>query len=201
MYAAVGGLRRLLHELTVIGVAAARYAALEARETQLYDNTQALQAKLTKAKAAKAAACATMAQLQARLVALRKANPGEQSAEAKRLAIDTTAAEIAHDDARDSVNDCRTEIQHNYEQWKRAQSQMDVINGARTPLDVAACLRVPLSCGPDSLTSLASASCNHTVAATVCSPSSRYGLLCLFRSPALLRSSDSPLLALALPLL
>jgi len=145
VYAAVGGLRRLLHELTVIGVAAARYAALQARETQLYDNTQALQAKLTKAKAAKAAACATMAQLQGRLVALRKANPGEQSAEAKRLAIDTTAAEIAHDDARDSVNDCRTEIQHNYEQWKRAQSQMDVINGAlraRTPLDVAACLRV-----------------------------------------------------------
>ena len=80
--------------------------------------------------------------------------------------------------------------------WWRPFVQMHAVQGAM-PI---ACVCGTLPCGPDSLTCLASASCNHTVAATVCSPSSRYGLLCLFRSPALLRSSGSPLMALAFAL-
>ena len=98
MYAAVRGLRRLLHELTVTGVAAARYAALEAREKlrQLYATIEAFQAKLTKAKAAQATAFATLAPLQARLVALRKANPGEQSAAAETLSLEIAAAETVY---------------------------------------------------------------------------------------------------------
>ena len=48
------------------------------------------------------------------------------------------------------------------------------------PAEVRFCVYATLSCDPDPLTSLAPASCNHTVAATVCSPYSRYGLLCVF---------------------
>ena len=126
------GLRRLLHELTVTGVAAARYAALEAREKlrQLYATIEAFQAKLTKAKAAQATAFATLAPLQARLVALRKANPGEQSAAAETLALEITAAEMAYNFATGHVNDCRTAIKLNFEQLNRVQSQMDDIKGA-----------------------------------------------------------------------
>ena len=132
MYAAVRGLTRLLHELTVTGVAAARYAALEAREKlrQLYDTIEAFQAKLTKAKAAQAAAFATLAPLQARLVALWRANPGEQSAAAETLALEIAAAETVYNFASDNVNDCRNDIKHTYELLKRVQSQMDAIKGA-----------------------------------------------------------------------
>ena len=126
----MGALRRLLHGLTVVGVAAARYADLQAREKQLYDNTEALQAELAKAKAAQDTAFATLAPLQARLVALRKANPGEQSAAAETLALEITAAEMAYNFATGHVNDCRTAIKLNFEQLNRVQSQMDDIKGA-----------------------------------------------------------------------
>ena len=126
----MGALRRLLHGLTVVGVAAARYADLQAREKQLYDNTEALQAELAKAKAAQDTAFATLAPLQARLVALRKANPGEQSAAAETLSLEIAAAETVYNFASDNVNDCRNDVKHTYELLKRVQPQMDAIKGA-----------------------------------------------------------------------
>ena len=71
-----------------------------------------------------------------------------------------------------------------YARWMH--SKVRFLRDARQMLRPA-CVCATLSYGPDSLTSFALSSCNHTAAATVCTPSSRYGLLCGFRSPAVLR--------------
>ena len=86
MYAAVGGLRRLLHEPTVVGVAAAHYADLQAQQTQhqlekkdLKEEYKDLKKKLAVAEAAQLKALATVSQLKPQLIALG----GEQSVAAR----------------------------------------------------------------------------------------------------------------------
>ena len=75
----MGGLRRLLHELTVVGVAAAHYADLQAQQTQHQLEYKDLKKKLAVAEAAQRKALATISQLKPQLIALG----GEQSVAAR----------------------------------------------------------------------------------------------------------------------
>ena len=162
----MGGLRRLLHELTVVGVAAAHYADLQAQQTQHQLEYKDLKKKLAVAEAAQRKAFATVSQLKPQLIALG----GEQSVAAQTLAAQLTTAELELQEAIRSAETYRSFARFTQQQLQSVQSQMHAVQGAMP----VACVCGTLSCGPDSLTCLASASCNHTVAATVCSPSSRY---------------------------
>ena len=86
----MGGLRRLLHELTVVGVAAAHYADLQAQQTQHQLEYKDLKKKLAVAEAAQRKALATISQLKPQLIALG----GEQSVAAETLAAQLTTAEL-----------------------------------------------------------------------------------------------------------
>ena len=121
------GLRHLLHGLTNAGVAAARYANLQAREAHLVDEYPNLQAALRSATKAMATALTKLTQLQAQLDALP---PGEQSMQAKTLAGKIDEAKEAYTIARDNFKVDKRAVDRNDEQLKRVQSEIDAIRGA-----------------------------------------------------------------------
>ena len=125
MYAAVCGLRHLLHGLTVFGVAAAHLADLQAREAHLFDEYLKLQAALERAKNAMATARTTLAQLRAQLNALPQANPGEA-----KLIDEIAAAEGVINDASADVKGCRRAVEFNRKELEHVRSQIDAMEGA-----------------------------------------------------------------------
>ena len=129
-YAAVCGLRHLLRGLTVVGVAAARYAELRAQElraqeARLRDEYPRLQAALESAKKAKATARTTLRQLRARLHALPPANPGEA-----KLIDEIADAEGVINDASADVTDRRSAVARNSVQLQLVQSKITAMEGA-----------------------------------------------------------------------
>ena len=124
-YAAVCGLRHLLHGLTVFGVAAAHLADLQAREAHLFDEYLKLQAALERAKNAMATARTTLRQLRARLHALPPANPGEA-----KLIDEIAAAEGVINDASADVKGCRRAVEFNRKELEHVRSQIDAMEGA-----------------------------------------------------------------------
>ena len=126
MYAAVCGLRHLLHGLTNAGVAAAHLADLQAREAHLFDEYLKLQAALERAKNAMATARTTLAQLRAQLNALPQANPGEANTLIGKIAV----AECANNDARANVKGCRRAVEFNRKELEHVRSQIDAMEGA-----------------------------------------------------------------------
>ena len=124
-YAAVCGLRHLLRGLTVVGVAAARYAELEAQEARLRDEYQRLQAALGSAKNAMAAARTTLRELRARRHALPPANPDEA-----KLIDEIADAEGVFNFASADVADRRSAVARNSEQLQLVQSRIAAMKGA-----------------------------------------------------------------------
>ena len=124
-YAAVCGLRHLLRGLTVVGVAAARYAELEAQEARLRDEYQRLQAALGSAKNAMAAARTTLRELRARRHALPPANPDEA-----KLIDEIADAEGVLNDASADVTDRRRAVESNREDLAHVRSQIAAMQGA-----------------------------------------------------------------------
>ena len=125
MYAAVCGLRHLLHGLTVFGVAAAHLADLQAREAHLFDEYLKLQAALESAKNAMAAARTTLRELRARLHALPPAKPGEA-----KLIDEIADAEGVINDASADVTDRRSAVARNSVQLQLVQSKIAAMQGA-----------------------------------------------------------------------
>ena len=124
-YAAVCGLRHLRRGLTVVGVAAARYAKLEAQEARLRDEYPRLQAALESAKNAMAAARTTLRELRARRHALPPANPDEA-----KLIDEIADAEGVFNFASADVADRRSAVARNSEQLQLVQSRIAAMKGA-----------------------------------------------------------------------
>ena len=129
-YAAVCGLRHLLRGLTVVGVAAPRYAELRAQElraqeARLRDEYPRLQAALESAKKAKATARTTLRELRARLHALPPAKPGEA-----KLIDEIADAEGVINDASADVTDRRSAVARNSVQLQLVQSKIAAMQGA-----------------------------------------------------------------------
>ena len=127
MYAAVCGLRHLLHGLTNAGVAAARYANLQAREAHLVDEYPNLQAALRSATKAMATALTKLTQLQAQLDALP---PGEQSEKAKKLTRKINKAKVVYEIARDNFNLEKSDYKGHRKELEHVRSEILAMQGA-----------------------------------------------------------------------
>ena len=126
-YAAVGGLRHLLHELTVVGVAAARYANLQAREAHLVDENESFMQSLARAAKHEETAATRLAQLQAQRAALQR---GEESVEAKTLTNQINEAKTAHELAAGRVNKYENLRDGRCQELDHVRSQIAAMQGA-----------------------------------------------------------------------
>ena len=120
MYGAVGGLRHLLHGLTVVGVAAAHNANRQDAYIALLNASIVLEADLSGARRAQTTAQAKVDALQYQL--LRE----HSEAQARELVLAERVLERAHA----NVAECTAAVKHNYAQWMHIQSEIDAIRGA-----------------------------------------------------------------------
>ena len=128
-YAAVCGLRHLLHGLSNVGVAAAHLADLQAREAHLFDLDPTLVGALESAIKVKAKALTRLVRLRNRLDALP---PGEQSEKAKKLARKINKAKVVCEIARNNLNFKLRESAYkaNRKHLEQVWSQIDAMRGA-----------------------------------------------------------------------
>ena len=126
-YAAVCGLRHLLHGLTVVGVAAAYNAGLQLRQAHLVDEFPELRTALGNAEDNQATTFTTLAQLRAQLDALQ---PGEQTAEAKSLRRSIDDAKVLYDMAAAKVISCQRFVDENRKELEHVRSEILAMQGA-----------------------------------------------------------------------
>ena len=120
MYGAVGGLRHLLHGLTVVGVAAAHNANRQDAYIALLNASIVLEADLSGARRAQTTAQAKVDALQYKL--LRE----HSEAQARELVLAVRVLKHAHA----NVTKCKAAIKRNYARLARVQSELDAIRGA-----------------------------------------------------------------------
>ena len=120
MYEAVGGLRHLLHGLTVVGVAAAHNANLENTYIALLNASVTREVALDEALRAQTSAQAKVGALKHQL--LRKYS----EAQARELAL----AERVLERARAKVAECEAVAERSNARLARVESELDASRGA-----------------------------------------------------------------------
>ena len=120
MYGAVGGLRHLLHGLTVVGVAAAHNANRQDAYIALLNASIVLEADLSGARRAQTTAQAKVDALQYQL--LRE----HSEAQARELVL----AERVLERTRATVAECKADAKRSNARLARVESELDASRGA-----------------------------------------------------------------------
>ena len=120
MYEAVGGLRHLLHGLTVVGVAAAHNANRQDAYIALLNASIVLEADLSGARRAQTTAQAKVDALQYQL--LRE----HSEAQARELVL----AERVLERTRATVAECKADAKRSNARLARVESELDASRGA-----------------------------------------------------------------------